>query len=172
MCTTSSSCSSRRTQSVRICATSFRSSGSTLASSSHGSPLITPASGRRSQQLPQPPPHPDRHRRHPRSTRSRSKAGCPQTTASSSTRSHPTWTRRGLAPEWPMKAKTCDLRHVRRSPQKPKKPAMCRGIETWRDPDSNWGHHDFQGRVTGAGKARKALQIGGSQIARSPRRYP
>ncbi len=38
-------------------ATSFRSSKSTLASSSHGSPLNTPASRHRSQRLAQPPPH-------------------------------------------------------------------------------------------------------------------
>jgi hypothetical protein len=32
----------------------------------------------------------------------------------------------------------------------------------WRDPDSNWRHHDFQGRGSGAGKVRKVLQIDGS----------
>jgi hypothetical protein len=44
--------------------------------------------------------------------------------------------------------------------------------ERWRDPDSNRGHHDFQGRANLAGKSTKVLQIGWSQIARAPRRYP
>jgi hypothetical protein len=42
----------------------------------------------------------------------------------------------------------------------------------WRDPDSNWGHHDFQGRRTEPGKGGKVLQIGGSRIGRAAPRYP
>src|SRR5450759_415455 len=53
-----------------------------------------------------------------------------------------------------------------------KKGAQMQHLARWRDPDSNRGHHDFQGRVTGAGKARKGPQIGGSQIADALRRYP
>jgi hypothetical protein len=42
---------------------------------------------------------------------------------------------------------------------------MCRLNAKWRDPDSNWGHHDFQGRENEAGKAARVLQIGGSQLS-------
>jgi hypothetical protein len=46
---------------------------------------------------------------------------------------------------------------------------ICRNGETQTRP---WDTTNFQGLVIGAEKARKALQIGGSLIARTPRRYP
>lgn len=54
------------------------------------------------------------------------------------------------------------LQRPPKSPPRPGwKPPTCRHPQKWRDPDSNWGHHDFQGRVTGPARARKVLQIGG-----------
>jgi hypothetical protein len=42
----------------------------------------------------------------------------------------------------------------------------------WRDSESNRGHHDFQGRVTGPGNAQKVLQISGPVSGRAVPRYP
>jgi len=49
---------------------------------------------------------------------------------------------------------------------------LCGHLQKWRDSESNRGHHDFQGRVIGAGKTRKVLHIDESRIPRPLRRYP
>src|SRR5664280_1405644 len=53
-----------------------------------------------------------------------------------------------------------------------KKTRRLQRLSLWRDPDSNRGHHDFQGRADMPGRDGKALQIGRSQVGRAARRYP
>src|SRR5664280_315720 len=48
---------------------------------------------------------------------------------------------------------------------------LSRPKERWRDPDSNRGHHDFQGRDGSLVGAGKVLQIGQPRVGRAARPY-
>jgi integrase len=50
----------------------------------------------------------------------------------------------GLGDEKATRPKTRPTRPIRRRPTPPQKPPRSREKAKWRDPDSNWGHHDFQ----------------------------
>jgi hypothetical protein len=81
----------------------------------------------------------------------------------------PTRARRPVAGARPLVVRSELLDRTRGGPAQPasRNRATCRRIPEWRDPDSNRGHHDFQGVV---GKRVGAQNACKSSVSRSPRR--
>jgi hypothetical protein len=61
---------------------------------------------------------------------------------------------------------------LRRASQMIQKATLGRQKTKWRDPESNRGHHDFQGRASGPENTRKVLQIAGWLVGSCAPGYP